>query len=187
MKPIIFLKAEKQVKAHMRAGKFVNSYKKQFKLGTQHEVAVPDGVFEMLGIPKRPVFADWSRMYDKHMEQFRSVEQLARAAQWVLRKPDYKFRKAENPLLMNFIRQNYKHPFEHPIVAVNFMYKHGSRGYLIRSVHLITTDQVSGKIADAVGRQLKDQSVMTFEFGKSLQAAIPDADEFVFIRQMIPE
>ena len=183
---VFFTKADRQVKAHTRSGTFVNQYQQKYKLGTQHEVHVPDAVFTEMKIEKRPVFADWARMFDKHKMQFKSPEQMAKAAQWVLRKPDFFFRKEENPFLMNFIRQHYKSPFEHPIVAINFMYKRGSKGYIIRSIHLITTDQVSGKIADAIGRQLGDHSTATFEFGSSLAKAIPDADEFVVIRAMVP-
>lgn len=183
----LFFKADRMVRAHIRDGKFVNQYQQKFKLGTQHEVQISDDVFKMLGIVKRPVLADWARMFDKHKLQFKSPEQIAKAAQWVLRRPDYLFRKEDNPMLMNFIRQNYKQPFEHPIVAINFLYKHGAKGYIIRSIHLITDDQVSGKVADAVGRQLGGMDVNTFEFGASLAKAIPDADEYVMIRAMVPQ
>lgn len=184
---VLFLKADRMVRAHIRDGKFVKQYQQKYKLGTQHEVHVPDGVFQMLGIEKRPVFGDWARMFDKHKMQFKSPEHVAKAAQWVLRRPDYVFRKEDNPMLMNFIRQNYKQPFEHPILAINFMYKHGSKGYIVRSMHMITNDQVSGKVADAVGRQLGGMDVNTFEFGSSLVKAIPSADEYVMIRAMVPE
>lgn len=184
---MLFLKADRMVRAHIRDGKFVKQYQQKYKLGTQHEVHVPDGVFQMLGIEKRPVFGDWARMFDKHKMQFKSPEQVARAAQWVLRMPDYVFRKEDNPMLMNFIRQNYKRPFEHPILAINFMHKHGAKGYVVRSIHLITNDQISGKVADAVGRQLGGMDVNTFEFGSSLAKAIPSADEYVMIRAMFPE
>jgi hypothetical protein len=173
------------VRSHLRDGKFVNQYQKKYKLGSQHELTVPDKLFEEIGVPKRPVLADIAHLFDKHKLQFKSPEQMKSAIEWVLRKPEFIFNTAENPMVLNYIRQHYKQPFEHPLVAVSFFHRKGSKGYIVRTVHLITNDQFSGKVTGAMERHLRDKDLHLFEFGSSLHKSMPENTEYVLVREMI--
>jgi hypothetical protein len=141
-------------------------------------------LFSEIGVDKRPVLADIAKLFDKHKLQFKSPEQVKSAIEWVLRKPEFIFNTADNPMMLNYIRSHYKQPFEHPLVAINFFYRRGSKGYIVRSVHMITNDQFSGKVAGAIARHLSDNNMHIFEFGSSMHKSVQENTEYVLVREV---
>ena len=180
---LLLLKADRMVRAHIRSGHFIKQYQKNYQLGKQYKVNIPAGVFDLMGVPAKPVYADWVRLFDKHKQQFKSPEHVKALFEWVMRKPDFAFRveTKDGKKVADVLREKYK-ANRNPVVGISFEEKRGSNGYSVKTIHFIEDAQVSGKVANAIDRQLLDHSSPVFEFGADMRKSFDDSGAWCVAR-----
>ncbi len=104
------------------------------------DVKASDKVFELLEIPKGKIFADYGYLFTTKAHHFASIEELEKAAKFVLQNPD--FITVESGGNKGLVRENFssKEVYLHPKVKIRLK-KQGKR-YHIRSVHLLNDKQL---------------------------------------------
>jgi phospholipid N-methyltransferase len=101
-------------------------------------VPASDRAFELLGIPKNRVVADYDFLLKRHPEYFKSQEEAKSVVEEVLKSPD--FATEEKGQLKGLIKKvEGKRYFKNPKVKIDIVKK--PDGYHVRSVHLLSDKQ----------------------------------------------
>lgn len=69
------------------------------------KVPVPDSTFEMLGVKKGNVFADYEALWNKHKDQFKDTYEVQGHVEYVMEAPEYNL-PASHPTYRMLVRRN---------------------------------------------------------------------------------
>ena len=134
---ILFTKS--RVGPYTRNGKIVSAYDRSIPAGkgVNRRVPVRSSVFAWSGLPEKPIYADYTKLAEKHDNHFKDATSAMLAVEWVMEHPHVCLPATDKRFMM-FIRRG----SVDRCVVVETNVKHGAKGYSVRSSYILDKGQV---------------------------------------------